>query len=62
MLIKIINKFLGGKNIMIDLYVALIINSRRTFDKVPTKFQSQVHEELLSLGLNDDGTPAVIAQ
>lgn len=44
---------------MVDLYVALIINNKRIFAQVPVKFQPQVHEELLSLELDDTGTPIV---
>lgn len=42
---------------MVDLYVILIINGRRTFTQVPVKFQPQVHEELVALGLDDNGNP-----
>lgn len=51
---KIIFKILGGKN-MVDLYVCLIINGRRTFEQVPVKFQSAVHADLLAMGLDDNG-------
>lgn len=53
LIIKIIT---GGIN-MIDLYVALIINKRRTFDRVPTRYQDAVREDLLALGLDENGDP-----
>ncbi len=53
----ILIKFLvGGKN-MVDLYVALIINGRRTFDKVPAKFKEAVRADLEALGLDENGYP-----
>ncbi len=42
---------------MVDLYVALVFNGRRTFAQVPKSLQPAVHETLLSLGLGDDGKP-----
>ena len=42
---------------MVDLYVALIIAGRRTFDKVPAKFKDAVRRELLALGLDEKGNP-----
>ena len=50
-LVKIL---IGGDN-MVALYVALIINSRRTFEQVPDKFKEAVKVDLESLGLNEDG-------
>lgn len=50
----IITKLLiGGKN-MVTLYVALIINGRRTFDQVPAKFKNAVREDLAALGLDEN--------
>lgn len=40
---------------MVSLYVALIIAGRRTFDNVPAKLQSAVKEDLMALGLNENG-------
>lgn len=54
MLKILIFKILGGRN-MVDLYVCLIINGRRTFSQVPVKFQQAVHEDLLAMGLDDNG-------
>lgn len=42
---------------MVDLYVALIIYGRRTFDQVPTILQPAVQAELEALGLGTDGKP-----
>lgn len=52
-LVKIL---IGGDN-MVALYVALIINSRRTFEQVPDKFKEAVKVDLESLGLNENGYP-----
>lgn len=53
----ILIKFLiGGKN-MVDLYVALIIKGRRTFDRVPDKFKAAVRADLEALGLDENGYP-----
>lgn len=45
-----------GEN-MIDLYVALIIAGKRTFAKVPDRYKDAVREELLALGLDENGDP-----
>lgn len=42
---------------MIALYVALIINSRRTFEQVPTKFKEAVKADLETIGLDENGNP-----
>ena len=44
---------------MVDLYVALIINGRRTFEQVPAKFKEGVKADLLVLGLDENGNPIV---
>ena len=54
MLSILIFKILGGKN-MVDLYVCLIINGRRTFSQVPVKFQQAVKADLLAIGLDENG-------
>ena len=46
----------GGRD-MVDLYVALIIAGRRTFDRVPSKFKQEVKDTLASLGLDENGNP-----
>jgi hypothetical protein len=52
----LIQILIGGKN-MVALYVALIINSRRTFSQVPAKFKEAVKEDLAALGLDENGNP-----
>jgi hypothetical protein len=47
----------GGGTLMVDVYVALIINGRRTFSQVPTILQPAVEAELAALGLGSDGKP-----
>ena len=42
---------------MVDLYLALIIAGRRSYDRVPTKFKAAVKEELAALGLDENGNP-----
>jgi len=42
---------------MVALYVALIINDRRSFDKVPDKFKDAVRADLEALGLTENGDP-----
>ena len=49
--------FLRGGVIMVDLYVALIIAGRRSYDRVPAKFKAAVKEELAALGLDENGNP-----
>ncbi|WP_264373537.1 CD1375 family protein [Paenibacillus psychroresistens] len=44
---------------MVAIYVALIINGRRTFSQVPVSLQPAVHADLLALGLDDNGQPLV---
>jgi hypothetical protein len=56
MLNWLIKLIIGGIN-MIDLYVALIINGRRTFSQVPTRYQADVKADLLALGLDENGNP-----
>lgn len=42
---------------MIDLYVVLIIAGKRPFSKVPVRYKDAVREELLDLGLDENGNP-----
>ena len=42
---------------MVALYVALIIAGRRTFAQVPTRYKEYVKEDLLALGLDENGDP-----
>lgn len=50
-------KILVGGNNMVALYVALIINGRRTFNQVPAKFKEAVKTDLNALGLDENGNP-----
>lgn len=43
---------------MIALYVALIINNRRTFEQVPANLRAEVKADLEALGLDENGMPA----
>ena len=45
---------------MVDLYVALIIAKRRTFDQVPERYKDAVRADLLALGLDENGNPIVV--
>lgn len=51
-----IKLLIGGSN-MVALYVALIINNRRTFNQVPAKFKEAVRADLEALGLDENGNP-----
>lgn len=42
---------------MVELYTKLIINQRRTIDKVPKDMQSAVVERLKALGFDTNGDP-----
>lgn len=52
----LVKLFIGGNN-MVALYVALIINNRRTFEQVPDKFKEAVKVDLEALGLDENGYP-----
>ena len=52
-----ITKLLFGGIRMVDLYVALIINGRRTINEVPERYREQVRADLLALGLDENGNP-----
>lgn len=58
--------FIFGKEYknMVDMYVALVINGRRTCNEenktvplVPKKWRGKVLEDLTALGLDADGNP-----
>lgn len=53
----ILAQLLVGGNNMVALYVALIINNRRTFSQVPAKFKTAVKADLEALGLDENGNP-----
>ena len=59
MLSLILKIILGGKFTMIDLYVALIVNHRRTINQVPAQFKDAVMADLTALGLDGNGNPIV---
>lgn len=42
---------------MVALYVALIINGRRSYSQVPAKFKDAVRADLEALGLDENGNP-----
>lgn len=42
---------------MIEVYCTLIINKRRTFDRVPDKFKMDVQARLVELGYDTNGNP-----
>ena len=42
---------------MIDIYCKLVIAKRRTFDKVPDDFKTEVKEKLKELGYDTNGDP-----
>ncbi|MED1801769.1 CD1375 family protein [Brevibacillus porteri] len=42
---------------MVTVCVSLIINGRRTFDKIPANLQADVKSDLEALGLGTDGKP-----
>jgi hypothetical protein len=44
---------------MVDMYVALVINKRRTLSQVPLSFRDAVEADLLALGLDGNGDPIV---
>ena len=58
--IWLINKLLGGDN-MVLVFVTLIIYGSKTFADVPVSLQNAVRAELLTMGLDENGTPVVQA-
>ena len=42
---------------MVEIYVKLIINKRRTFDQVPNKFKADVEAKLGEYGYDTNGDP-----
>lgn len=55
--IRLFITLLKGGMIMVDVYVALIINGRRTIDQVPVSIRPVVLAELTALGLDGYGKP-----
>ena len=50
--------FVGGSK-MVALYVALIVNDRRTFEQVPAKLKAAVKADLEAIGLDENGNAIV---
>lgn len=44
---------------MVDVYVKLIINKRRTLDQVPDVFKADVEAKLREYGYDTNGDPLV---
>lgn len=44
---------------MVDLYVALIVNKRRTITQVPIQYRDAVSADLTALGVDGNGDPIV---
>lgn len=40
---------------MVEIYVKLIVNKRRTFDQVPDKLKADVEAKLLEYGYDTNG-------
>lgn len=60
-MLNLLLKLILGGNIMVDLYVALVINGRRAFSQVPARFQEAVKADLSVLGLDENGKPIATA-
>jgi len=45
---------------VVDLYVALIIADRRTFEQVPDRYKEEVKADLFALGLDENGNPIIL--
>lgn len=43
----------GGGETMVEVYVALILEGRKTIDNVPPKIRDKVKETLEALGIED---------
>lgn len=49
----------GGADTMVELYAILIINEKRTIDRVPAKLRDDVRAVLEAAGLDENGKPLV---
>lgn len=49
----------GGEIQMVDAYVILIMNKRRTLDKVPAHLRDAVAADLAALNIDGNGDPIV---
>lgn len=47
---------------MVDIYVKLIVNKRRTFDEVPDKFKADVEAKLMEYGYNTNGDSLAVEE
>lgn len=47
---------------MVEIYVKLIINKRRTIDQIPDKFKAEVEAKLGEYGYDLNGDPMVIEE
>jgi hypothetical protein len=54
----LINKLLGGNN-MVMVFVTLIVYGSKIFADVPLSLQDAVRAELLVMGLDENGVPVV---
>ncbi|HZJ83436.1 MAG TPA: CD1375 family protein [Clostridia bacterium] len=55
-MIRWLIKKIGGVD-LIDLYIALIVAGRRTIEQVPERYRELVRQDLLALGLDENGQP-----
>lgn len=44
---------------MVDMYVVLILNKRRTLDQVPVQWRELVAADLAAIGVDGNGDPIV---
>jgi hypothetical protein len=56
-IVKKLGLLLKGEINMVDMYVALILNKRRTIDQVPTQWKEPVLADLNALGVDGYGNP-----
>lgn len=49
----------GGVETMVELYAILIINGKRTIDRVPAKLRDDVRAVLEAAGLDENGKTLV---
>lgn len=47
---------------MVEIYVKLIINKRRTFDQIPDKFKAEVEARLGEYGYDVNGDPVAVEE
>jgi hypothetical protein len=60
-LINVFIKILGGKNMnILKLWSVLIVSGSLKLNDVPVLSRTSVHNELVGMGFNDDGTATVL--